>query len=153
MSQNYSTPKSEISIEGTRTGSSLKAVTFGALTDIAGSFVSGMIVSGIYAGMLFKQGFTEGQIAEALTSIGFFSIYNLMACCLGSFFSFLGGYVFAVYSVSNVYRDAAILCAISVAFGLLIGGTVYTIPQNIFLSFIAISAVFLGAWCWRVKNS
>ena len=152
-SPNYSAPKSNINIESVRAGSSVKAVIFGALIDIVGSLVLGVVVSGIYAAMLIKQGFTEGQIADALTSIEFFSLYNLIGCSLGSFLSFLGGYVCAVYSVNNVYRDAAILCVISASFGLLIGGEVYTLMQSIFLSFVAISAIFLGAWSWRVKNS
>lgn len=140
---NYQPPQAHV--ETTVQGSSVKAVLLGLTVDLGGSLLFGMAFSIAYGIYLVSRGMKMEDIEQEISSAGFFSLFNLIGSVLGMVFSFLGGYVCAKKSVHHVVRDTGILCAITVAFGLLISSDLEW-WQHLVYAVAAIVVTYVGAF-------
>lgn len=148
----YSAPKATVDDRSGIQGSSVKAVLFGFLVDFGGSLVAGVLLSIIYAVILVESHADQGIIEKELSHVETLSAFGMVLSGAGLICSFFGGYVCALYSRRKVYRDAAILAAISVGSANLMLDDIYTDAEDVVLMVLTLLAIFLGAFSWRRSN-
>jgi hypothetical protein len=123
------------------------------LTDFGGTFALSIALAFLYAMTLAASGTPPEQIAEAISSTAADSWYFWAATIGGGGFSVLGGYVCARVARQSEYTLGAILAAISVGLGLLIGGeSERDVGMSIVLNAATGACVILGAWLGKKKN-
>ena len=125
----------------------------GVLTDFGGTFALSIALAFLYAMALAATGTPPEQIAEAISSTAADSWYFWAATLGGGGFSVLGGYVCARIARQSEYTLGAILAAISVGLGLLIGGdSERDVGMSIVLNAATVACVILGAWIGKKRN-
>ena len=124
------------------------------LTDFGGTFALSIALAFFYAMALAASGTPPEQIAEAISSTSADSWYYWAATLGGGGFSVLGGYVCARVARQSEYTLGAILAAISVGLGLLIGGgsSERDVGMSIVLNAATVACVILGAWLGKKRN-
>ena len=121
MDNPYSPPTSPVSDPPPAAGSAFKAVALGALTDLGGTIVSGIVIGMIYTMMISNSGLSDDEVAAQLQEFGKDGGGYLLLTLVGCGFSILGGYVCARISQRTDYRLGFATAGLSVAFGLLMG--------------------------------
>jgi hypothetical protein len=147
----YEPPKSDIRGAEEKPGSSVKAVIYGVLIEVAGSFLVGIMIGVIYVVLLSRQGIPPEQMQTAITQMDPFSGIGLLALVLGSLVSVLAGYVCASVANTSSYKPALILAAISCTLAVLSGYGVHSVGRQAFMGGLSIACVLLGAW-WRINR-
>ena len=139
-------PETNVDRPDVQRGSAIKAVVLGALTDIGGSFLSGIVFYVLYGIYLGATGNSVEDMAapfgaaEANNSpMGF--LLNLVGCL----FSVLGGYVCSRIAKHSEYRLGAILAAVTVCIGFLLMAGGEPDPLTGIYSLLTIASVMVGA--------
>lgn len=143
-------PVSGNSLDGAE-GSAVKGVIYGALIDILGSLLLGVLYGFGYAAILVKQDVPADEIIARLQAMDHWSLSAILFSALGVLISFYAGYICAKKSIVNIARNATILCVISCGFGLYLGYEIYSFWENIFFAILTSVAVFFGAFFWKKK--
>jgi hypothetical protein len=150
----FSPPKAGSSSRRSRRGSPVWAVTAGALADVGGSLVVGVLVAIVAAAFLVTEGTPPEKVEAVLTSDPL-SPLAIFGYLVGCGFSSLGGYLCARIAGYAEYRLAGIVAAISVSFGLLVsvsGGRRMPIALDALLVLATLGSVMLGAWRGAARN-
>ncbi|MEJ2454908.1 MAG: hypothetical protein P8103_12220 [Candidatus Thiodiazotropha sp.] len=145
----YEPPKSDIRVAEGKPGSIVKAVALGALVEVAGSFLVGIVIGVIYVVLLSRQGVALQEIEKTLTQMDPFSGIGLLALTLGSLVSVLAGYICASIANSTSYKAAYMLAAISCALAIFSGYGVYSQGVLVLMGGLSVACVLVGAW-WRI---
>ena len=127
-------------------GSPVKAIAVGALVDIFGSIIVGVIIAVIYGVMLAGSGVSTEEIAKRFSNIDPYSAFSIIATIIGCFISLVSGYVCARIVNFSEYKFVAILGLISSTFGVILGGSTGTVIENVFIVLLTFISVMLGAW-------
>jgi len=125
-------------------GSTWKAVTFGVLSDIVGTFLAGIVLFALLGSMLVSQGASPEELDRALMQS---DAYMLMAGVTGLGFTVLGGYVAARVANQREYYHALLTGVVVLVFGeLMIGmsGEGYPLAYRIIGDLLAVPAALLG---------
>ncbi|MEC8811978.1 MAG: hypothetical protein VXY23_11750 [Pseudomonadota bacterium] len=146
---NYRTPESLVVQEVK--GSSIKAILSGLAVDVGGSILAGIIYAALYGYYLASTGIPLSEIGQILENSDFTSPFGIGGAVLGFVFTFLGGYVCAKKSVTNVYRDVSILCLLTVSFGWVVGQYV-DVVQHLILSVFTAASAFFGGYVGKPRN-
>ena len=137
---------------GDKPGSAAGAVIAGVLVDLGGTLASSVVISVIYALSLVGDSKSEQEIMEAFTSLPTDSWIQLLGMVVGTLFSVAGGYICARIARRRDYRLPAIVAAVSVALGLIIGGDHYPPLLMAWLCAGTVVAVMIGAWLAIPRN-
>ena len=139
-------PTTDVDAPDVQHGSAVKAIVLGALVDIGGSMMSGIIFYVLYGIYLGATGNSMDDMAKPMAAadagnspIGF--LLNMVGCL----FSVLGGYVCARIAKHSEYRLGAILSVVTVALGfvLLAGGEPE--PLAPMYALFTVAAVMVGS--------
>ncbi len=147
----YEPPKSDIRVAEGKPGSIVKAVALGALVEVVGSFLVGIMIGVIYVVLLSRQGIALQEIEKTLTQMDPFSGIGLVALALGSLVSVLAGYICASIANSTAYKAAYMLAAISCALAIFSGYGSYSQGVLVFMGGLSVACVLVGAW-WRISR-
>ena len=147
MSENpYTPPSSPVrDRDPERTGSTLKAVSFGVLTDLLGTTLGGIVLLVVFSSILVSQGRSPEDIGVVLLNS---DAYLFVSFAVGMTFTMLGGYVAARVANHREYRHAAIVGIIMLVFGeIMISTDPSSTPLSIRIigDLLVIPAALLGA--------
>lgn len=134
-----------------KSGSAVKAIIFGSLVDIFGGMVLGGIIGVIYAAFQIYHGVSKAEMISIAQHIELLSPLGIFSLIGGFLTSFYAGYLCAKMSVTNIYRNTAVVFSISVFFAMFAGMDSYTVIENLVLAVISILAIFLGAYTFKKK--
>jgi uncharacterized membrane protein YfcA len=148
----YRAPGAVVADQDRPVGSPVKAVIFGVLTDILGTTVMSVLVVMIYGFYLASSGSDRQEIENAAALLDPLSGIGLLTSALGCVFSFLGGYVCARVAGQAEMKWAAVVAAISLAFGLIIGLQAYSFAMNLLLAAPATAFVLIGGYAGARRN-
>jgi len=146
MDQNrYRPPRTDVSSRNREPGSIPRAVLTGAVIDIGGTMLGGIVIAIGYSMLLGAQGQSSAQIQQALTEFDRWSLYGLLLTAMGMGMSVLGGHQCAVVANRTTYLAPGILSLISVTFGATMSGGQVPLPELLFLSAMTVAAILCGA--------
>ena len=142
----FKPPVTNVDAPDLQRGSAVKAVVLGALTDIGGSMLSGIIFYALYGIYLGATGNSVDDMAKPFASadasnspIAF--LLNMVGCL----FSVLGGYICARIAKHSEYRLGAILAAVNVALSFLLMAGSEPDPLAGIYSLLTVAAVMVGS--------
>lgn len=146
MSDIYQSPESQLNKEPPK-GNIVKGVVFGSLVDIIGTIVFSVIYGLLYAMHLASQGLSNNEIDEAFAALSLYHPVTLIGLVAGLYISFCAGHMCAkkAGTVQSGKKAASILCVVSCAFGMLLGGGTYSLAENIVLLLLTVVAIQAGA--------
>lgn len=124
---------------------SIKGVLLGALTDIGGTIVFGVIISIIMVSRILGQGYSEAELEQQLLLQMQSNNYLFMSLTVGLAFTCLGGYVAARVAKRREYLHASIVGGIAILFCLWFSGQT-PLWLYIISLLLSIPAALLGAW-------
>lgn len=132
-------------------GPAWKAVLLGFLTDIGGSFATGVLYTIVFSVYLASSAAEPEEIMAFLQDPPPDSFYLWLGYMIGSAFSMLGGYVCARIAKQNEYKLGALLATLSTLVGLLItpADRPLQMVTGVVLTYVF---VLLGAHLGRRKN-
>ncbi len=142
----YEPPKSDVTVADKKPGSTFKAVGLGALVEIAGSSLVGMLLGVVYVIVLSQQGVPAEALQSALEQMDPWSGLGLIGMALGFTVSALAGFVCAKIANRVSYKSPYILSGISFALTLVTGYWSYPLTEVILLGMVSVCAVLAGAW-------
>lgn len=148
----YSAPGARLADPAPRPGSPYKAVGLGLLTDFGGTLALSTILAFIYAATLAGAGTSPEEIQEAIQNVSTDSWYFWVGAIGGGALSVLGGYVCARIARQSEYTLGAILAAINVVLGLVLGGGGIDVGMRVVLNAATIACVMLGARLGKTRN-
>ena len=148
----YRPPQSPVADQDRPRGSPVKGMIFGVLVDIGGTTLAGIALVFFWAIWLAASGMSAEQIQEAVQNPDPTSAFSLIGYAVGTGFSALGGYVCARVARETELRCAAVVAAISITFGLVIGGATHSLAMNVVLIGATLAAVMGGAWFGKRSN-
>ena len=152
MTNPYRAPGAVVADQDRLAGSPVKAVLLGVLVDILGSTAMSFAVMVVYGIFLASRGAGQEEIESAASHLDPLSGIGLFISALGCVFSFLGGYVCGRVAGQAEMKWAAVVAAISFAFGLIIGLQAYSIGMNLLLTALATACVLLGGYVAARRN-
>lgn len=129
------------------TGNPVKAILLGAAVDIGGTLVATTVAGVVYGIYLAASQEPVTSFAEGGTRLW------IAGMVLGCGFSILGGYVCARIARHRELRLGAILSAISMLIGLLIGAGSYSVEMNAWLAIATVASIMVGAWLGKLRNT
>jgi hypothetical protein len=135
-----------------RPGSPYRAVAFGVLTDFGGTLGLSIGLAFFHAMSLAASGMPPEAIAEAISAGAADSWYFWATAIGGGGFSVLGAYVCTRIARQSEYTLGAILAAINVMLGLLLGDGERDVGMSIVLNAATVACVALGAWLGKKTN-
>jgi hypothetical protein len=160
--KNYQTPSSDLEKPAYifNEGSSIRAIAYGILISIVGTFIVVLLYGTIYGTYLHNSGMATDEIGATITDLSVFTISGFVIFCLLLPVSVLSGYVCAKNSIFHIYRDTAIMFLIVWVTGSIIGygehsqtvGEQSLLVENIVTSLADLIATFLGAFLWQKKS-
>lgn len=146
MEQNpYQPPRGKLQARSREPGSLAKAVAIGAVIDIGGTMLGGIVIALAYAVMLGVQGHSTEMIQQTLSNVDRWSIYGILLTAMGILMSVLGGFQCAVIANRNTYLAPGILSLISVAFGAIGDDGRTELPVLLFFSAVTVASILGGA--------
>jgi hypothetical protein len=148
----YRAPGAVVADQDRLAGSPVKAVLFGVLVDILGSTAMSFVVMVVYGIFLASRGAGQEEIESAASQLDPLSGIGLFISALGCVFSFLGGYVCGRVAAQAEMKWAAVVAAISLAFGVIIGLQAYSLGMNLLLAAPATACVLLGGYVAARRN-
>jgi len=126
-------------------GSTWKAVTFGVLADIAGTFLAGIVLLVVLGSVLVSRGASPEELDRALMQS---DAYLMLAGVVGLGFTVLGGYVAARVANQREYYHGLLTGVVVLAFGELMTNLSpegYPLAYRIIGDLLAIPAALFGA--------
>ena len=148
----FKPPASNVDVPDTRRGSPLKAVVIGAVVDFGGTMVASVVFFMLFGVYLAATGTPPDRAASEYGAVGFDSPIGLILNIVGCMFSVLGGFVCARIAKHAEYRLGAILAAVSVALGFLLGGETVANGVGLVTSLLTVASVMVGAHLGAQKN-
>ena len=142
---NYRPPRADVSSRNREPGSIPKAVVTGAVIDIGGTILGGIVIALLYSMLLGAQGQTSAQIEQALREYDRWSLYGLILTAMGMAMSVLGGYQCALVANRTTYLAPGILSLVSVTFGAVVSQGRVPLPELLLLSAVTVAAILGGA--------
>ena len=97
-----------------KTGSAVKAIIIASLVKILGGMVLGFIIGVIYVVIRIDNGVSQAEITSIAEHIDLLSPFGIFCTIVGFLLSFCAGYLCAEISETNIYRNTAVVCSISV---------------------------------------
>lgn len=131
----------ENSVEQT---SSLKAVLWGAATDIGGTIVFSAFASFLYTIFLASQGYDQARIMEVFINLDTFTTFGLILTSVGLLISFYAGFVCAKKNLANSKRNTVILCAIMSIYCMASSWSQTDLLKSFALTVLTLVALYLG---------
>jgi len=133
-------------------GSPVKAILFGFILDIIGSFVVMFVVLIGYSVFKVLRGGGYDEIILSLQNIKPDSMLSLVTNFFSCLVSILSGYVCSKIANNSEYKYVFILgCLISI-FGWTTSVRYYSILENIFFTCLTFGNVYLGGWLYVRKK-
>jgi membrane protease YdiL (CAAX protease family) len=148
----YRPPEAPVADQDRPRGSPVKGMLYGALVDIGGTLLAGIVLGILWGIWLAASGNSAEQIAEAVKNPDPTSLVSIAGYVIGTAFSGLGGYVCARVARETELRCAAVVAGISIAFGFAVGGA-QTPEMGVLMIVTTVAAVMLGAWMGRRRNA
>ena len=148
----YRPPEAPVADQDRPRGSPVKGMVFGALVDIGGTLVAGIVLGVIWSIGLAASGQTAEEIEQAVQNPDPTSVVGILGFVIGTAFSVLGGYVCARVARETEYRCAGVVSVASIAIGLAVGGG-QSFAMNVLMVVATIAAVMLGAWIGAQRNA
>jgi hypothetical protein len=146
MDQNrYQPPRARIDSRNREPGSIPKAVTVGAIIDIGGTMLGGIVIALGYSMLLGIQGHSNTEIERALTEFDRWSVFGLLLTAMGLVMSLFGGYQCAAIANRNAYLAPGILSLISVTFGAFMSAGEVALPELLMMSALTVASILGGA--------
>lgn len=152
MTNPYRAPAAVVADQDRPVGSPVKAVIFGVLVDILGTTAMSFVVMVVYGIFLASRGAGQQEIEQAASQLDPLSGMGLFISALGCVFSFLGGYVCARVAGQAEMKWAAVVAAISLAFGVIVGLQAYSLAMNLLLAAPATAFVLIGGYAGARRN-
>lgn len=152
MTNPYRAPGAVVADQDRPVGSPVKAVIFGVLVDILGTTAASFIVMVVYGIFLASRGTDPQEIERVATQLDPLSGLGLFMSAVGCLFSFLGGYVCARVAGQAELKWAAVVAAISLAFGVIVGLQAYSLGMNLLLAAPATAFVLIGGYVGARRN-
>src|SRR5688572_23041980 len=135
MNQNpYEPPRAPLDPRRREPGSIPKAVIVGAVVDIGGTMLGGLIIGLCYSVLMSMQGHSADEIQRALSSFEPWSGLGILLTVVGVAMSGLGGYQCAVIANRPGYLAPGILSIVSTTFGAAMSDDQFQLPRLLFLS-------------------
>ena len=153
MSSPYTPPTAPVRDAARPPGSPIKAVIYGVLVDVGGTFVTGSVLSIAYAMGLASEGMSPEQAAAALAKIPLDSWVSIAGMIFGCLFSVAGGYVCARVARKSEYKLGATVAAVGVLIGVFFGGGQYSAGVFGALLMATVVSVMVGAHLGATKNA
>lgn len=154
MSNPFTPPSARVAdMAAEKRGSPVKAVVFGFLVDIGGSSVFALLLGVAYAVSLASSGATPDQVSATIQNMPVDSWPSIVGEIVGTLFSALGGYVCARVAKRSEFRLGGILSALSISFGVWIGGNHYSIPWHAAIAVVTVLAVMFGVRMGVARNA
>ena len=147
----YRPPEAPVADQDRPRGSPVRGMLYGALVDIGGTLLAGIVLGILWGSWLAASGNSAEQIAEAVKNPDPTSLVAIAGYVIGTAFSGLGGYVCARVARETELRCAAVVAGISIAFGFAVGGA-QTFEMGVLMVVTTVAAVMLGAWLGRRHN-
>lgn len=145
----YKSPDSDVDSHLPVKGSLIKGVLWGALTDVGGTLLFGVLFGSAYGIVLATQGRNEQEIMTSLTSIDHYSPASIFSSLIGLLISFYAGFLCAKKAGKSAAKAAVILAVISCSFGLALGYQSYSFIEITVLSLLTTGAIYLGFRRWN----
>ena len=153
MSSPYTPPSAPVRDVARPPGSPIKAVIYGVLVDVGGTFIAGSVLGIVHAMSLASEGLTAEQAAARLANIPLDSWLSIWGMVLGCVFSIAGGYVCARVARKSEYKLGAIVAAIGAVIGFVLSGDQYAAGVLGSLILATIVAVMVGANLGASRNA
>ena len=134
-------------------GSPVKGVIYGVLVDLVGTMVATFALMLVYGVYLASTGAAPEDIATAAGEFDYTSPIGIAATAVGCGFSFLGGYVCARVARRSELNWAAVVAAISAAFGFSMGMGSVSAELNVLFTSVAIGCVMAGGYVGARRNA
>jgi hypothetical protein len=144
-SNRYEPPRAPVKVRSREPGSIPKAVVVGAVIDIGGTTLAGILFGVLYYIVLSSQGQSEAQIQQTLTALDPFSAFGLLMMAIGTAMSALGGYQCAAIANRTTYLAPGIMSLVSVASSAMLSGAQTPLPRLLILSGVTVAAILGGA--------
>jgi hypothetical protein len=143
----YRPPNARLHAPQREPGSIVKAVVFGALVDISGTFLTGGLLTELYVGMQTAQGQSLETVVGRLQHLDPLAPLSLFLNIPGFLMSVLGGYVCAYIANRRSYNAAGILSAVLVGLSA-VGVDTKQWKVMLLLNLLTLLAIFIGAWLY-----
>lgn len=153
MHNPYTPPTATVGDIDVPNGSRIKAVLAGLAVDIGGSLLFGFAYIMIYSLAMAGTGADDEQIAASLTALTEDPWFDAGGTAIGFLFSALGGYVCARIARHAEYRLGAIVAAVSIAFGLIVGTGEDSPIREAALIAAAFASTLAGTWIGASRNA
>lgn len=147
----YQPPAAVVRDLAPRRGSPVKAVLYGVLIDIGGSFGGGVVLVLAYSIVLASSGASAEDIQRALSASDPVSWLSIAGFAIGTAASFLGGFVCARVARLNERRWVGIVASVSALVSLLTGAD-FALEWNAVLALASMATVFAGGWAGERSN-
>lgn len=144
-SNRYEPPRAPVKMRSREPGSIVKAVVVGAVIDIGGTTLAGILFGVLYFIVLNAQGHSEAEIRQVLTTLDPYSAFGLFMMAIGTAMSALGGYQCAVIANRTTYLAPGIMSLVSVASSAMLSGEQTALPRLLILSGVTVAAILGGA--------
>lgn len=146
MNQNrYEPPRARLDPRSREPGSIAKAVVVGAIVDIGGTMLGGLIIGIGYSLLMGMQGRSPEDIQRALSNLDPWSGLSILLNVMGTFMSGLGGYQCAVVANRPGYLAPGILSLVSTTMGALLNDGRLELPHLLLMSGLTVAAILIGA--------
>lgn len=147
----YRPPGAPLADQDRPRGSPVKGMVFGVLVDIGGTLLASFALVFLWAIWLAANGQSAEQIEQAIQKPDPSSTLSIVGYVVGTAFSGLGGYVCARVARETELQCAAVVAAISIAFGFAVGGE-QSFAMNVLMVASTVAAVIFGAWLGLQQN-
>jgi hypothetical protein len=149
----YRSPSAAVADMDRPRGSPVKGVIYGVLVDIIGTTVATVIIMMLYGVYLGATGGAREEIERAASQFDLTSPIGIFVTFVGYVFSFVGGYVCARVARRSELKWAAVVAAISAAFGLVMGMQMLSLSMNALFAALAVATVMAGGYAGARRNA
>lgn len=153
MSDPFTPPSARVADRPPEKGSPLKAVLLGLAVDWGGTFLTGLVLSIVYAVTLASSGATPEQIGAAMNNIPEDHWLVVLGTVAGTLCSFLGGYVCARVAKHMEFALGAVLAVLSILLGFVLGFDQHSFLVLLGLSAVSFLAVMFGVRLGAARNA
>ena len=141
----YEPPRAPVSRRNREPGSIPKAVAVGAVIDIGGTILGGILIGFVYSILMGIQGRSAAEVEQALTTFEPFSLFGLTLMAMGIAMSALGGFQCAVIANRPTYLAPGIMSLVSVTLSAMLNNGQVQLPQLLLMCGLTVAAILGGA--------
>ena len=141
----YEPPRAPLDPRSREPGSIPKAVFVGAIIDIGGTMIGGIIIGILYSLLLSVQGRSGAEVEQALTHFDRWSLFGISLTLMGIAMSAVGGFQCAVVANRTTYLAPGIMSLISVTSGAMLNDGQLSLPELLLMSGLTVVSILGGA--------